>query len=144
VEEISSRERSRCSVDAADEWAARIRDEPGACARAHPWDLESSGLCRERAEELGRLAREVGESVPEAPPPRTPPYFFARGRRSASGAHFCPLPSLRALALLRNSLKRRKRTEGDAFIIRFRLVRFPQSRGRRVNDDCTTARLSAR
>lgn len=94
---LKSREQSRCSVD---ERAARIRDEPGACARAHPWDLESSGLCRERAEELGRLAREVGESVPEAPPPRTPspPYFFARGRRSASGAHFCPLPSLRALA----------------------------------------------
>lgn len=71
----------------------RIREEPiRACARAHPWDLESSGLCRERTEELGRLAREVGESVPEVPP------FFLLAAAERERRSFLPSSFTRALA----------------------------------------------
>lgn len=90
--EETSRQRPRCNANAADEWAPRVHEEAGACARAHPWDLESSGLCRERAEELGRLAREVGESVPEVPP------FFLLAAAERERRSFLPSSFSRALA----------------------------------------------
>jgi len=77
------RRRGRMGRVAPRRVASRRTKSLGACARAHPWDLESSGLCRERAEELGRLAREVGESVPEVLP-----LFFARGRQARAALIF--------------------------------------------------------
>lgn len=52
--------------------------------------LNQAAFVAREPKSSGRLEREVGESVPEAPPL---PLFFCSRPPSASGAHFCPLPS---------------------------------------------------